>query len=236
MDSMFGYTFPIALGANERKDFSFAIDADSDFIVEKVYSQETGPFRLQIIDTTSSYQWFSDRIRMENFFGDAQYPNELPNTINLRRSTQLQFDIEDLSGAPNTIELVFEGYRIQGNIQPQTKRYFAYVKNFTLAGNDKTQDTLITNSDTDFLTSRFIAWTDQDYMTKLRMSLSSLAGRALYSQFTALESIFGSVLRPNNLKHPLMLDKNSIVKYEVQNTDANAHSIQLVFDGMKIWS
>ena len=236
MNSLFGYTFPAALAANERKDFSLSIDADSDFIIEKVYSNETGPFRLQVIDTTSSYQWFSERIRMENFFGTAQYPNILPTPIELRRSTQLQFDIEDLSGAPNQIELVFEGYRVEENITLGKKKYFCYVKNFTVAALDRTQDTLTTNSDTDFLINRFIAWTDQDYMTKLKMSLSTLSGRQLYSQFTTLENVFGSVLRPNNLTHPLKLEKNAVVKYEVQNTDVNAHSLQLVFDGVKIWS
>ena len=236
MDSMFGYTLPITLTANQRTDVFLPIDADSDFVIEKVYSNETGPFRLQIVDTTSSYQWFSDKIRMENFFGDAQYPNELPTPIELKRSTQLQIDIENLTAAPNTIELVFEGWRTTKDLQISRKRYFCYVKNFTVAGMDKTQDTLITNSDTDFLTSRFISWTDQDYMTKLKMSLSTLGARQLYSQFTALESIFGSVLRPNNLRHPLLLEKNSIMKYEVQNIDANAHSMQLVFDGAKIWS
>lgn len=236
MNSMFGYTLPVKLLANQRTDFQLLIDADSDFLIEKVYSNEDGPFRLMILDTTTSYQWFSDRIRGENFFGDAEYPNELPTPIEVKRGTQLNLDIEDLSGAPNTIELVFEGYRVSENINIGKKRYFAYVKNFTIPANDRTLDTLQTNSDTDFITNRFIAWRSKDYVLKNKMSLSSLSARQLYSQFTSVENVFGSVLRPNNLKHPLKLEKNTVVKYEVQNTDPAAQSLQLVFDGVKIWS
>jgi hypothetical protein len=233
---MFGYTLPLKLTAGQRSDFQLLIDADSDFIIEKVYSNETGPFRLMILDTTTSYQWFSDRIRMENFFGTAEYPNELPTPIEVKRGTQLHFDVEDLSGAPNDVELVFEGYRVAEAITLGKKRYFAYVKNFTIPGNDRAQDTLQTNSDTDFLVNRFIAYRSKDYVNKLKMSLSSLAARQMYSQFTTIENIFGSVLRPNNLVHPVKLEKNSIVKYEIQNTDPAAQTLQLVFDGVKIWS
>ena len=238
MNSMFGYTFTpsAALGPNQRSDFQMLIDADSDFLIEKVYSNEDGPFKIQILDTTTSYQWFSDRIRMENFFGDAEYPNELPTPIEVKRGTQLNLDIENLTAAPNNIELTFEGYRISENIVIGKKRYYSYVKNFVLAGNDRTQDTLITNSDTDFLINRFIGWRSKDYVTKLKMSMSSLSGRQMYSQFTTMENVFGTVLRPNNLKHPLRLEKNTIVKYEVQNLDPAAQEVQLVFDGVKIWS
>ena len=233
---MFGYTLPVALGANERKDFQLLIDADSDFLVEKVYSFETGPFRLQVLDSTTSYQWFSDRIRMDNFFGDAEYPNELPTPIALRRGTTLNLDIEDLSGAPNTLELVFEGYRCGANIDVGKKRYFAYVMNATIPGNDNALNTLTTNSDCDFITNRFIGWRSKDYVTKLKMSMSSFAARQMYSQYTYIENVFGTVLRPNNLRHPLKLEKNTIVKYEVQNIDPLPQSVQLVFDGMKVWS
>jgi len=236
MDSHCGYTLPISLTANQRTNFSLQIDADSDFIIEKVYSNETGPFKLMIIDTTSNYQWFSDRVRMENFFGSAQYPNELPVPIGLRRSTQLQIDIQDLTGAPNEIELVFEGLRQIAPIAPVTRRYYGYVKDFSVAPLDNIQDTLITSADADFSIERFIAYTDQDYQTKLKMSLSSLVARQIYSQFTFLENVFGSVLRPNNLRHPLPMPKNSIAKFEIKNLDNNPHTLQLLLDGVKVWS
>lgn len=235
MNSMFGYTLPIALAANERRDFQLPIDADSDFIVEKIYSVEDSPFRLMVMDTTSSYQWFSDRVRSENFFGTAEYPNELPTPIVLKRGTQLQFDIENLSAAPNNIELVFEGYRVHADVPMGKTRYFAYIKNFVIPANDRVIDTLITNSDTKFVTSRLIAYRSKDYVTKLKMSMSSLSARQMYSQFTTIENIFGTVLRPNMLKHPIELDKNSIVKYEVLNIDPAAQTLQLMFDGTKVW-
>jgi len=235
MNSMFGYTLPVVLAANERKDFQLPIDSDSDFLIEKIYSVEDGAFRLMIQDTTSSYQWFSDRMRSDNFFGTAEYPNILPTPIVLKRGTMLQFDIENLTADPNAIELVFEGFRVHENVPMGKTRYFAYVKNFVIPANDRIIDTLITNSDTKFVTNRFIAYRSKDYVTKIKMSMSSLSARQMYSQFTTIENIFGTVLRPNNLKHPVELDKNSIVKYEVQNTDPAAQTLQLVFDGVKVW-
>jgi hypothetical protein len=233
---MFDYVLTGVLQPFQRLNFSLNIDSDSDFLIERAFSNEDGSFRFQALDTTSSYQWFSDRMRMENFFGTAQYPNTFPTPIAVKRSSQLQFDIEDLSGAVNNFELVFDGYRIEEDIQLTKSRYFAYVKDFDLGPLARTQDTLTTNSDTSFVANRLIGYVDKDYVTKLKISLSSLAGRNLFSQFTTFENIFGTALRPNTLLHPLTLDKNSIVKYDIQNSEALPHTVQLVMDGVKVWS
>ena len=246
MDSMFGYTFLQSLAPKQRGNFNLLIDADSDFLVEKVYSNENGSFLMQVLDTTTSYQWFSDRVMMENFFGTAEYPNELPTPILLKRGTQLNIDLENLwidplddpmnPIIPNNIELVFEGYRVQDDIPVSKKRYFAYVMNVNTKAQNRTIATMSTNSDTDFVANRYIAWNSLPYSQLFKLSLSSLAARQMYSQFTTVENAFGTVLRPNNLRHPLTIPKNSVLKYEISNNSTLDQSLQLVLDGMKVWS
>jgi len=223
------------------------IDADADFTVDKVYSDENGAFRVMILDTTSTYQWFSDPIRSANFFGSAEYPNELPQSIDLKRNTQLKIEIEDLSGAANAGELVFEGYRItDSGFQPRKNKYYCYVKDFTVPASNNARGNLRIDGDASFLVNRFICWKDLDYVLKAKIAPSSLASQGLYTEYTLLENIFGSVLRPNTLRHPLLLGKNSTVSYDLQNVDPGQpllvppvlpadHDCQLVFDGIKIW-
>lgn len=237
MNTFFAYTVPITLAAGQRTTIKLTIDGDSDFLVKRLMSNETGSFRVKITDSTSSYAWSNDLVRGENLFGDAEYPNVLPQPILLKRSTTLELDIEDLSGAANTIELVFEGYRVYDlSLVPGKKKYFAYVKDFNLNALDSIIDSLTTDGDADFILNRLISWKSKDYVTQAKISLSSISGRYVYSQYSYLENMFGSVLRPNNLLDPLLIVKNSLIKFDLRNLDVAGQSVQLLFDGVKIWS
>jgi len=248
MNTHKGYTLPFALQPLQKLTLYLGIDADADFTLDKVYSDEDGAFKVMILDTTSTYQWFSDPIRRDNFFGSAQYPNELPQSIDLKRNTQLKIEIENLTNAANDGEMVFEGYRItDSGFQPRKNKYYCYVKDFTVPASNNAKDSLRIDGDSDFLVNRFICWQDLDYVLKAKIAPSSLASMGLYTQYTLLENIFGSVLRPNNLRHPLLLGKNSTVAFDLSNVDAGDpttvpptlpadHNCQLVFDGVKIWS
>jgi len=237
MNNIFTYSKKINLNANERRDETLKIEADSDFIIEKVYAIYDGSFKVNFLDTTSNYNWFSDRIRAENFFGTPQYPNELIKPIELLRNTLIKIDIENLLNTPNNIEIAFEGYRIYDNpITIGKTRYFAYVKDITISPLDMISDNILTSGDTDFIIHRLIATKEDDYSVELKLSASNLGGKRLNNEFCNIDNIFGSVLRPNIVKHPLTISKNSLIQIDVKNLLNKSEYIQLVFDGVKVWS
>jgi hypothetical protein len=236
MNNHFIYSKKISLTPNQRIDDTLKIEADSDFIIEKVYASYDDSFKINIIDTSSNYNWFSDRIRAENWFGTPQYPNELTKSIEILRNTLLKIDIENLVNAPNNIEIAFEGYRIYDTpITIGKTRYFAYVKDLTINALDLISDNILTNADSDFIIQRLVAYKDEDYSLELKLSASNLGGRRLNNEFCNIDNMFGSVLRPNILKHPLTIEKNSLIQFDVRNLLNSIIKAQIVFDGVKVW-
>mgnify|MGYP000849907457 CR=1 FL=1 len=234
MNTYYAYTKKITLQPNQRIDQELQLQADSDFIIERVYAIFNKPFKIQILDTTSNYNWFSNRIRSDAWFGTPQYPNELSKPIELLRNTLLKFDIENLDNSVNNIEIVFEGYRIYDKAISLSKdKYFCYVLDTELQALDMRTDFLKTNADTNFVIFKLYKYSDNDYSISLKMSASNLGGRLLNSEYTNIDNLFGSVLRPNILKHPITIDKNSILQFDFKNNFNSVEKLQIVLDGIK---
>jgi len=234
MNYFFGYTKQINLSANERKDITLQLDGDADFVIERIYANYDEPFEIQIADSTRATYWFYDKIRAENFFGTPQYPNELAYPIELKKNTRLTFDIKNLSANANNVEIVFEGYKIFHNIALSPKKPYWYVKRFSVTALNIITDSLLITSDADFLIQKFIGYITENYSLQLKLNFSALSGRYIYSGFTNFDNIFGSLLRPNVLKHPIKATKNSIITFEVKNLTNDTQDVELVFDGVKL--
>lgn len=234
MNIYYAYSKKLSLSGNQRLDSELQLQADSDFVIERVYAIFDAPFKIQIIDTTSNYNWFSSRIRSDNWFGTPQYPNELTKPIELLRNTLLKFDIENLSNLTNNIEIVFEGYRIFDNPLTLSKdKYYCYVLDSQLNVLDMKTDFIKTNADSKFVIFKQYAYKDNDYSISLKMSASNLGGRLLTSEYINIDNLFGSVLRPNILKHPITIDKNSIIQFDFKNNLSSIENIQIILDGVK---
>ena len=236
MNHTFHYVKNIKLDPLQRKTAQLLLNADSDFVVEKVYAVYDADFKVQILDNTASYKWFSLPIRADLFFGSPQYPNEMKQPIELKRASQLEFDVENMENVENNIEIVFEGYKVDKEINISKKRQFCYIHNFEIAPLDIFTDTLVFNSDSDFLLNKLYAWKTIDYEVSIQMSMSNLSGRYTSNNFVNVDNMFGSVLRPNILKHPFKIYKNSIIKLDFKNLANTPQVGQLVFDGIKFWS
>jgi len=235
MNYIFSYVKNILLKPNERKIVNFNLFADANFIVERLKAVYGGSFKIQILDTTASYNWFNEPMLAENLFGTSEYPHELSFPIELRKSTQLRIEIEDLSGVANDIELTFEGYQVFQNIALSKKRFFTYPLDFTVPALDIIILTLQVNNDTNFLLKKLYHWQNENYSCQISMAFTNLSGRNIASNFINIDNMFGSVLKPNNLKHPLKILKNSIITIEIKNITDAVQNGQIVFDGVKLW-
>jgi len=105
----FDYVLDTSLTANQRKTDGIDIDADSDFMARGLYiAAATGAFKIQFAD---SRQYFVSNVGIasQNLSTDAAAPYPLYPELPLPANGRIQIILEDTSGNPNTIQLVFRG-------------------------------------------------------------------------------------------------------------------------------
>ena len=224
-----------SLLANERKTVTIQLEADSGFIIKRMYAINTGVFSTIIRDSAINYSWSNYPVNNANLYGTPQFPAVLQDPFFLPPSTEIQFELQDLSGNPNTIQIVFEGYRSYVAQPVEKKRLFTYVKDFVIAPSDLLSDTLQSNSDSDFVIKKLMATYGTAQSAMIKYNMSTLGGRNLQNQFVNLDNIFGSAVLPNILPDPITMEPLAIMQFTLQNLIPFVNTIQVAFEGLKIW-
>jgi hypothetical protein len=110
------YTYPVqvtltALQANFPG--SFQIDVDADFKAYQIVSQSTGTYRILMQEPGKGNRlWMPVPIDARNFAGTAQLPAYLYVPYLMRRQQLFQFLFTDTSGASNSIDFGFVGFKL----------------------------------------------------------------------------------------------------------------------------
>lgn len=127
----FDYVFPNAvLTANQQGlQDPLVFDFDADFEHLWTVANSTGLYSVTITDRSANRQLSNAPINGENFAGTAALPFPLVEPYVWARSAAALASFNDRSGAGNTIQLVFRGYKLypaqaqqqgsQGVIVPQ---------------------------------------------------------------------------------------------------------------------
>ncbi len=105
-------TVDLTLSANqELLSQGIFIDSDGDFVLKAIVGTQTGAYAVRFRLPSGRY-WPSAYTRNSNLVGTAQFPVPVePNAV-FPAGSQVQFDIKDLSGASNTIQLVLIGSKL----------------------------------------------------------------------------------------------------------------------------
>lgn len=105
-------TIDVTLTANqELLGQGVFIDSDGDFVLKAIVGTQTGNYQIRFRLPSGRY-WPSAYTRNANLVGSAQFPVPVePNAV-FPAGSQVQFDIKDLSGASNTIQLVLIGSKL----------------------------------------------------------------------------------------------------------------------------
>jgi hypothetical protein len=115
-DVDFTYPYDVVLTANQfLRDQSVSTTNDADFCIRGlVIATFTGAFNLRISDSQGFYL-SNGVIASANLIGDAASPFVVFPELIIPAGGKIGIDIQDTSGAGNTIELLFRGvkrYRI----------------------------------------------------------------------------------------------------------------------------
>lgn len=105
----YDYVFDRDLTADQELQTQVDIERDADFCWRAVYvAVNTGAFAVRFSD--SDWYWLaSGRISNGNLQGDASSPFPVLPEIILPAGGRIGIDIQDLSGSPNTVQIVFRG-------------------------------------------------------------------------------------------------------------------------------
>lgn len=117
---------PVVLTANQENIFFMTIPDNSDFEVFKLTAQATAAFRCLVRDGQNDRALTGDRVHSSLLFGGHQpltgnaavsgsgglFPARWATSWLIRRSTKVQLDLLDLSGAENKVKCVFGGRKI----------------------------------------------------------------------------------------------------------------------------
>ena len=122
-DLPFWYPINATLTANQSGITGIVtIDNDADFEMRELIASSTGSFQIQLVDRYTSRPLMPFNIpdnagnivfgiNNANIWGTAQLPFILPIPYMLLRTATLAATFKDTSGAGNTIQLIFWGYK-----------------------------------------------------------------------------------------------------------------------------
>ena len=115
------YIGDFSLTAGEqRREHIWLRGGEDYFCFDVAHSVSSGAFRCALrtgegnapISTAGTVGGLNDRVRNECLFGSVTKPARLPKPLLVPGSAAIIMDLEDVSGAPNTLHLVFPGVQI----------------------------------------------------------------------------------------------------------------------------
>lgn len=106
-----GQTMLIA--ANASVPIAAPIDIEADFLVHRVTAIHTGAALITIQDGAGRDRLWMDRaVDLRLFAGNGLFPMILPSPRFVYRGSSILAQIQDTSGAPNRIKLIFHGVKL----------------------------------------------------------------------------------------------------------------------------
>lgn len=107
----------LSVGASGTQSYSLNIGMDAHFLVEQLMASRTGACLITIKDGSTDRQWMDRGVHIDNLCGSAIDPHVLLAKRFVMRGAPISIGITDLSGAANTVEIVFSGTKCFGSIR-----------------------------------------------------------------------------------------------------------------------
>jgi hypothetical protein len=108
----FDYSKTTTISANQTVSFNIPIDVDAHFIVKKITGTFSGEVLVLIQDVATGKQWMNVPIHGNNILGSGIYPNVLPAPRFIYKGSTINIQVQDLSGASNTLSIVIHGKKL----------------------------------------------------------------------------------------------------------------------------
>lgn len=97
--------------ANGTRVLTINIDSDADLLIKKISAVRTGAALTSIHEAARGRDWGNTPTHIDNIMGSGQFAHKLSAGRMLPVNSSMTFNTQDLSGAPNVVEIVVEGIK-----------------------------------------------------------------------------------------------------------------------------
>lgn len=229
-----------AFTALQSQDLTVNMLPDSYMVIKKLVAVSSGSFTIQMYDGSTGRLLQAFPVNNVNVLGTIQLPNLLLDPIVLPPSSALVLKIVDTSNAANTIQVSLVGYRHYDLARPpvfgklgRPMKWFQYVINSVVAASGLTTPSVKVDSDSDFLIRKVVATSTSASLTAMLSDASS--GDQWFDLNQTQGNIFGTAQYPNILAKPKLIKANSTINAQLQDLSAAQNTVQLVFEGAKVY-
>jgi len=250
------YTIPatVAPGSTANPTQELRFDTDSFFIVTHLKASRAGRFKTFIKDSRGN-TFMNTAIEDAILWGSeptaaAPYaqPFALPFPLVIPPATNLLFDLQDMTGAPNAVQLCVCGYkhkdlsrppkigltREDGSEKPIRDNWYMYGLDVpTMAAGDDNIFPLVLDRGSNFIIFNFRHFATATANGGFETQLSD--PREKWSlDLIRRDNRWGNAYFPSRLAQPKLMISDSKITARVHNIAGALNSIQLAFDGMKV--
>lgn len=102
----------VSIGANQTASINISVNIDAHFLIRKITSTRDGAALITVKDGATDRQWMNTAVHIDNFAGNAQFPNILAAPRFIFKGSVINVTIQDLSGAANQIRMNFHGEKL----------------------------------------------------------------------------------------------------------------------------
>jgi hypothetical protein len=105
-------TRKFTVGANATSTVQLAIDNDANFLVKRITGSRYASCLIDIKEGARDRDWFNAMLHFDTVVGNGQFPNILFANRFIFRGSVISVTVQDLSGSPNEVEVVFLGSKM----------------------------------------------------------------------------------------------------------------------------
>lgn len=102
----------ITIAANSTAVVNIPINIDAHFLIHKITATRSGAALITAKDGATDRQWMDRAVHLDNFAGNAYYPNILPAYRFIFKGSVISISLQDLSGATNNVRINFHGEKL----------------------------------------------------------------------------------------------------------------------------
>lgn len=106
------YSTQKTLAANSSSTAVIDVDIDSHFLIKAITGIRTGGALVTISEGARGRDWSNTAIHIDNVVGNGQFPNTLPVPRFIHKGSTIIFNLQDLSGSSNAVEIDLIGVKL----------------------------------------------------------------------------------------------------------------------------
>lgn len=219
----------VTLAANAAGIAAILIPSQYDFQWFTLQGKSTGAYLLTIKDGGTERELSNKPLHNNTIIGNGNLPYVLSQPYLIKRRGSIIFNISDLSGASNSVQITLGGIsyyneKNSAKVEINTRGvmpYFYTTDNGLTVGTSETLAQFTIAKDHDFLMKK-ISYKDTNTSTTIYMKMSSSGGRAMNNDiYIDMASTFGNAQYPYIFQHPTPFFGGNIGKLAFKDTTSS---------------